>query len=658
MSWVSALPAAAVAVALFVVPGLLVGVALGVRGLRLLAVAPAFSVSVIAVASLANHVLGFRWSLLPVALVAILLSALVALIVRLARPDRDVPPGAALRRPATALAAVGLVFAFGAIAARFVDIIGTPSNISQTFDNVFHLNAIRWILDTGIASPFKIGALNYQYDERISFYPDMWHAVVALVVQASGSPIPIAVTATNVVIGGLLWPLGCVLLVRQIAGPRPIALLAAGVLSAGFSTFPYLMIDFGVLYPNLLSIALLPTALAVVLMTARVGLDRPLAPWRASIALLGVLPGLALAHPTTLMALITFSIPIGVVVVIRSVTTLRRRGAGFTSYARVAAIALLAYGAAAVALLVVRPPEAGAFWGPRESFVASVVSALTSAPVSRPPDLVMMVLLLVGLWVAVRRPEHVWAVGMYLLGAGLYIVCASFPPSSFRSGLTAVWYNDSYRLAALLPVVVLPLAALGADRLATAGAALVRRVRARGPGSTPSGAGAMLATGVVLCVALAAAAQLGRPLASASASASASYRFAQNSPLLSPDELALLERIDDEVPPDESVIGSPWTGTSLVYAVADRRALLPHIFGDRDPETVVLLESLRDSTAGSAVCDAVEDLAAYWVLDFGDREVHGGDNVIPGLEDLEDSDAVELTDEEGAAKLFHVTACG
>lgn len=36
-------------------------------------------------------------------------------------------------------------------------VIGQPSAISQTFDNVFHLNAIRYIMDTGAASPSNSG---------------------------------------------------------------------------------------------------------------------------------------------------------------------------------------------------------------------------------------------------------------------------------------------------------------------------------------------------------------------------------------------------------------------------------------------------------------------------------------------------------------------
>ena len=62
---------------------------------------------------------------------------------------------------------------------------------------------------------------------------------------------------------------------------------------------------------------------------------------------------------------------------------------------------------------------------------------------------------------------------------------------------------------------------------------------------------------------------------------------------------------------------------------------------------------------GGAVCDAVERTQVRFVLDFGPREVqHLGPHVYPGIADLETSDAFELVDQEGEARLFELMACG
>ena len=665
--WLSETPVFLAAVAILLLPGLTAGVALGLRGFALVALAPAFTVTVVAAASLANHLVDYDWGPWPLVVATAVVSGLV-LGLRLLWQKRWQRPAVGPAGRLVSLATlIGLVFAFGAIAVRFASIFGAPSRVSQTFDNVYHLNAIRWILDTGIVSPFKVGSLNYQFDERISFYPDMWHALVALAVQATGAPIPVAVNVVNIAIAGIVWPLACVFLVRQIAGPRPVALLAAGVLSASFAAFPYLMVDFGVLYPNLLSISLLPAALAAVVLVARAGADDTLTAPVRWVVLVGVLPGLALAHPTTLMALVAFSLPIGVAVVVRHLRQLRDRRAPRSHYLRAFVIAAAAFGAAAVALLLIRPPGA-AFWPPRESLIVAVHGALAGAAVARPADYVVGVLLVVGVIAVVRRRFPLWLVGSYALAAGLYIIVASFPQGPLRTGFTGVWYNDSFRIAAMLPVLVLPLAALGVVRLTDLLTSAIGRWRqARGDRnsagvSTVALTPFAMATGAALVVALGLSTQLGPALAFAMRTGQYAYKFTSSSPLLSPDERALLERVSSEVPEEATVVGSPWTGASLVYALSDRRALLPHIYGERDEATLEIVESLRDAAPGDEVCGFVEELDAYYVLDFGDREINGGDPDAEvdysGLENLGESAAVELVDSEGDARLYRVTACG
>ena len=136
-----------IVVGLIFVPGLLIGLALGARRLTLVALAPAFTTSVIAITALANQFLPFRWGVVPVLATTVIIAALVFGAARLWRsraPEPVLPSGS---RGLWLAGIGGLVFAFVAIARRFMDIVGEPNHISQTFDNVFHLNAIAHILD-------------------------------------------------------------------------------------------------------------------------------------------------------------------------------------------------------------------------------------------------------------------------------------------------------------------------------------------------------------------------------------------------------------------------------------------------------------------------------------------------------------------------------
>lgn len=667
MSWVETAPIFLVSAAILLVPGLLIGIALGARRLTLVALAPLFTVTTVAIAATVGQMIGVRWGVLPVLVTAVLLAVLVAGARLLWRKRWPNPP---VREPRNALIAAGggLVFGLVAIGTRFTAVFGEPNHVSQTFDNVFHLNAIRYILDTGTASPLTTGSLTYIFDGRQSFYPDMWHALVALSVDVTGASIPVAVNVMNIAIAGLIWPLACMLLVRVVVGARPIALLAAGVLSAGFAAFPVLMVDFGVLYPNLLAISLLPAALAAAAMVAGFGVDPDLPAPARWVALAGVLPGLALAHPSTLMALIAFSVPIGVFALIRRLQVLHARRAGILSYLLVAAVTVASFWAAAAVLLVARPTREAAFWGPRESVVSAVTATVTNSVIGRPADYVIAAFMLLGIVALIVTRKQMWLVGSFLVAAGLYVVVASFPPGTFRYGLTGIWYSDSFRLAALMPVVVLPLAAVGAQWLADLVQAAVTRARLRRtppvpaesdtldpPRRRPQLAGAI--AGLVIVLILAIGPQTGKALEVATESGKWTYTFSTDSPLLSPDEATLLERLDDVVPSDATIVGSPWTGASLVYALSDRRALLPAIYGERDSDTLTLMASLRDVTTDSTVCAAVNELDVDYALDFGPREVHGAENQIAGLAELDEAPGLELIDREGDASLYRITAC-
>lgn len=141
-------------------------------------------------------------------------------------------------------------------------------------------------------------------------------------------------------------------------------------------------------------------------------------------------------------------------------------------------------------------------------------------------------------------------------------------------------------------------------------------------------------------------------------SASPLYRYTDDSPLLTTDELALIERVPESVPADAVIVGSPWTGVALTYALVDRDVLMPHTLTTTTEDANLINDGLRSAVAGSDVCQAVDDLDAEFVLDFGAQEVNDGTHVYPGLRNLSSSRALELVDSEGEARLYRVVACG
>ena len=135
------------------------------------------------------------------------------------------------------------------------------------------------------------------------------------------------------------------------------------------------------------------------------------------------------------------------------------------------------------------------------------------------------------------------------------------------------------------------------------------------------------------------------------------YVMDAQSKLLTPDELTLLNEVDAIVPPNVKVVGSPWTGTSLVYAFANRIPLLARP-GVKEWGIKPITQHLQDAATDPAVCAAVIKHNVGFVLDFGDKEVHGEHHVYAGLTDLAHNPSVEKVTSVGAASLWRITACG
>ncbi|GAA1984853.1 DUF6541 family protein [Microbacterium pumilum] len=650
MAWIAFSWAALATVLLLGVVGVPLARIIGVRGFASVALAPAFAVTVIGIAAVVAPWAGLPWSIVPVILLTIVLGGVLWGVRRATR--RFTPPPVARHRFDGWLLFALLVAAV-LLTARVAGVFGDPENISQTFDNIFHLNGVRFVLDTGNASSLWLGHMTNP-SGGLAFYPAAWHALVSLTVQLSGVSIPAAINAVTVVVSAVIWPLGALLLTRVLFGRSPVLSVTAGLLAASLPVFPILLMDYGVLYPYQLGLALLPAALAATMRALGLAGGR-MAPGRVwwAVALLGCLPGLALAHPGALLGWLALTAPMALVVV---VTRLR---AARTARARWAVLGVfVAYLAIGVVLLkVLRPPAEARGWPLRMGMVDAVVDVLTVSAWYDVSAVLAAVLVVGGLvWAVVARtPRAIVALGMYVVAAILYIAVAALPLMPLRDILTGGWYNNLPRLAAMLPIALVPLGAYGA---ACSWACIarhqgVRRLDAKLPRWAAAG------LGIIVTVGAAAAMQAPSvsPLPVAQQWAASPFVLGPGSALLTADEAAVISRLDEHVPEGVVVAGSPWTGASLAFALADRPVLMPHTLMEIGDEMQLINDGLADATPGGVVCDAVDELGVGFVLDFAGREVHPGEHVFPGLQDLATSPAVELVDEQGDAKLYELTAC-
>lgn len=664
MSWLSSLPALLAAVAVVLLPGAALAWSLGFRRTSLLGLAPVLSLSIAGVGAVLAPFVHVEWGIGVVLVTAVLASAAAWAVTR--RPwqrqeakdvQRAVQQGDGW--PTLAAGAIGVAVGALLIARRVIQLVGEPDNISQRYDNVFHLNAVRFILDTGNASTLNLGSMAGGTGGLSSVYPAVWHSLAALVSQLTGASVPVSVNVINLVASAVIWPISVVFLTRVVIGPRPVGLMAAGVMSAGFLAFPYLLLVWGPLFPNLLSVSALPAGVAAVIFVCRLSPTLREPPLRAWLVLLLAVPGLALSHMSAVNALLAFSIPVVLARLFLYVREMIRTRASARKFAVVALASVAGAVAVVVAWQKLRPaPYNG--WTPHQTVPGAIGEVIANGPMKTDATLLISVLALIGVARIIRRRTQLWLLGCYLVAGFLYVVDAGFAAGWARAFFTGTWYQDTYRLAAYLPIFAVVLAALGvlatADTVKAAGGVLALKVPRAG---MRLGGVAGFAGILAVCLALGWATQTG-PVRGYVASSQYFFERDTKDSIVSSDEYALLARLGSEVPADAVIAVNPWNGGALAYAFADRKVLEFHM-GQRETKSMrVVAESLAKADTSPAVCDAVRETKVSYALDFGTQYLlnHPESKTYPGLQNLASSGAVQLVDQQGNAKLFKVVACG
>lgn len=498
----------------------------------------------------------------------------------------------------------------------------SPTALAQTYDNVFHLNATQYVASSGDAGPGALRAI-----QAGAFYPTAWYAWAAVLVQA-GVSVPAAVQAITLVTLFAIWPTGIALLVRTTVGPGVPGRLAAGALAFGSVSFPFTLLTWGSLYPNLLGFSLLPglTGLGWALL-------REEAPaWGRLGLTAAAAAGTGLAHPNALLGL-------GLLLWLPVVFTLLRRGP-----ARWWAVML---GLAAVAFPF-------AWWRVGSTLVDVERDAFLSVPhalaevalgssLGKPPMLLTSLGVLVGVVVLARAAERrAWLVPVAVLGA-VYVVNASSDNDALVRVVSAPLFSDPHRSAALLAIASIPVAVAGWDWL------LRRVLDSLGRRAPAPRTFAAAAAGLVAALNLATPgwwdthARLDRTFASGT-----------DSDVLTPDERALIERIPEHT--RARVVVDPWHGGSLVYALTGLEVTQYYPSALTDDAELVNAR-LRDG--GADVCAALERLGADHVLELEPHIIPSVREVPEnrGIRNLEGTEGLTEVDRVGDAVLYRIDVC-
>lgn len=712
-TWLEAVPAVAVAAALLLVPGPVAVRLLGLRWWAAAGVGPAVGTSLFVGAGVVCGAAGIPWGLGPViatTLAGWVVAALVGLPLRRWSRGRDdarrtggkptggsSPGGRAgadaaragvgtvrTREGLSVLAAVaGIAFAFASVAVVLVAVTRTPDHFPQHPDTIFHLGDARWMTEHRDVS--LLHAYGFMQAGRTSLYPAAFHLVTATTSMLSGANIVVATQAAVLVMAGVVWPAGVVLLARALLGPRPEVVGSAAVASVLFTAFPYTIMGFGVLWPNLFGQALLPGVVA----TALAALAR-LVPHRApvgpavpaALVTVAAVPGLTTAHPNALVTFLVLGLFVLVAAGLRGAWEARRRPgravallvgvAALVAVTAAASVAVRSPSMVATGALGGEKPLRGAlfdtvFFGPRD---AEQLHALS------------LVVLVGGLWLWWRHRGAGWVPVAGAFFAGLYLLNVVVDDDATRY-LTWPWYNNAIRLAVAGSLPAVLCATAGFVAIGTALAAALRRLTGarrdalpdhdhalaadeapdppttRGPGRGGARLTATPLLGTLLVVGLfvvgtAGYARVHRDFLNPYYHPDSAHSWASDT------ELRALHTLAGRIPPGAVTAANAWNGGTYLYVVSGRPLLVPTekalFAGDR----TLLAERLDQAGTSPEVCAAARRQHVAYAIVGGRPFAWAGAKRVAlyrGIDAVGTSSAFTKVATAGPYTLYRLTRC-
>ena len=481
------------AVLAMLVPGYLLGRFMGISRVWGICAAPALGLAVLA---LATNVLGVlhvpanAMSVLVVPSVLLFVAAVARMLMSAqarrqwerasrnrATRRKGAPSGqggSLVQLPRLSLGWPILYVLVGIFVCRFVflSMLAAPDTLAVSRDLPHHINQVRAFLDSGVWSSINPDLFQTAADVAIDpispggsgFYPSLWHAICTLVVQLAHVPVAHAINAVNAVFLGVCLPLSALSFLAFVWHDDWRVLLAGSIACVSFVAFPWQVLSYGPIYPNLCGFCVTLGCIWPLMRFADDGVRRSERMVLAAVFALACL-GVAFLHPNSVIAACLIAVPYLGMRVLRA-----RRGwhvAGRSIDARIVLVACLVLGA-------------GLWYGMyRAPFMRSTVSMVWDFNLSEAQGFVnwlmlaylnvlpfgrnygqpvLAALLVAGMVWTLRNRRWTWVTLTYVLGSVPLLV--SLTMGRYRHIFAGFWYTDPPRLGAVAVLAGIPLAAL------------------------------------------------------------------------------------------------------------------------------------------------------------------------------------------------------
>lgn len=343
----------------------------------------------------------------------------------------------------------------------FVKTLDGPNSFITLYDNAFHLSLIRSFSNAGFFTPLGaiLGLNAGAATSGLSFYPAMLHVLSALAVDALNVSPALAMNSVLTVFIGFVFPAGCFSLIRKVSRGDRITCFCGAFIVLAFGAFPWRFFQWGPLYPNAISYAMIPGFLncfICALETNKKGLAN----------IIAVVVGIMAMAVTQTNADFTAAVILVPFVVYKLHVYC-------ASKSRKAAVAcLLGFPAFVIVfwLVLYRMPFLSAVvnytWAPVSSTSQAILNVMNLSFTGGMAQPLLALLVIIGLVVVlVKKPECRWMAASYCLLVLIYLASSS-ATGVIQHILSGFWYTDSNRTAASVVMVAIPFASFGLAEVA------------------------------------------------------------------------------------------------------------------------------------------------------------------------------------------------
>lgn len=469
--WISFAICSLFYIALLYIPGYFLLKPAAIPSFQRAACAPIISVSFILLISICLSTLKIQSSWLGIACLLVIPSVSSVCISRWMGNDK-LHPGSDVRAFFAAKKPDLIIFssyiAFGVLIAGFFFVrnLDSASSITQLYDNYSHLNGVRELYDSG-----------YYFDLTRGIYPQAWLSLAALGSSFLDGAVPVSINSLNYILMAVVLPLSIFLFISTVLPNDRKTLLFGSVSSLAFIAFPYCFISFGPLFPNLSGYSMVPISISLLALSLSPDTQSKTRILRMVFYFPLSIFAIFFLHQSAFFVGVVIAVPLLCHIIWTYSSTLLD-SMNHPALIKFAMIFITVIVACAAWIVVYKLPMLqntvsfawASFQSPLQALYSLLTLSLTKTNSAytgaEAAQITLAIVVATGIAFCLIKRRNIWLVVCFIIAGSMYIINTSMG-GSIKSLLTGFWYNDSFRVAAIVALIGIPLAAIGLSTLFT-----------------------------------------------------------------------------------------------------------------------------------------------------------------------------------------------